>query len=280
MEPLDFRYAGGKGLAGLQQWICALQPPHVRYFEPFAGKAGVFRLKTPALSTLLIDRDIDVVNWLKAYIDRTLSGVTAADPIGGPGGIAGSNGDSDGGRGHRRGSRGSTHVQVMQGDGIEWLHRAAGECEPDWLIYCDPPYHLSTRSKMSLYRYEMTDADHRRFLRAVLKLRCPVMVSGYRCDLYMSQLAGWKLSTRMVITRGRTLAEECVWSNAEAAEVHAIGMTYDQLGTDYRERERVSRLVKRWGADFSKRPARERRAILFALLNAEAGLGQKAVATD
>ena len=101
------------------------------------------------------------------------------------------------------------------------------------------------------------------------------MISGYRCDLYMDRLAGWTLKTRMVITRGRTMAEECLWSNAEASEAHAFGMTYDQLGQDYRQRERVARLVKRWGADFSKRPAIERRAILLSLLNAEAGLAQR-----
>jgi DNA adenine methylase len=256
LEPLDLRYAGGKGLAGLQQWICAQQPPHVRYFEPFAGKAGVFRLKTPALSTMLMDRDDAIVDWLMAYVDRC-----RAD------------------RGHRQGGRGGAHVTVVQGDGIDWLHSIADECEADWLIYCDPPY-LSTRSKLNLYRYEMSDADHRRFLRAACRLRCPVMISGYRCDLYMDRLAGWTLKTRWVITRGRTMADECLWSNAAASEAHAFGMTYDQLGQDYRQRERVAKLVKRWGQDFSKRPAIERRAILLALLNAEAGLTRENVATD
>lgn len=266
---LDLRYPGGKGLAGLQQWICAQLPPHVYYVEPFAGKAGVFRAKTPALLTTLIDRNADTIDWLTRNAERWDSRSHIASPDDFGSSIAG-DGDC---RGHRQGRRGSSHIRIIEGCGIEFMERAADEeCDPETLFYCDPPYHLSTRVKLKLYRYEMSDRDHRRFLRAACRLRCSVVISGYACDLYADRLKGWKLQTRQVITRGGTLATECLWSNQPAAQASAFGMTYDQLGTSFRERERVARLVKRWGADFAKRPARERRAILLALLNAEAGL--------
>jgi DNA adenine methylase len=245
MEVLDVRYPGGKGLAGLQQWICSLLPPHVHYVEPFAGKAGVFRGKPPSLTSTLIDRDFETVAWLRRHIKRW---------------------DQGGGGGHLR---------VVQGDGIEWMERAGDDdgCDPETLVYCDPPYHPSTRVRLNLYRFEMTDRDHRRFLRAATRLRCSVVISGYLCDLYADRLQGWAMQTRQVITRGRTMATECVWRNQTAAEVSAFGMSYDQLGGSFRERERVNRLVKRWEADFGRRSDTERRAILLALLNAEAKAG-------
>lgn len=253
---MDLRYPGGKGLAGLQQWICAELPPHVYYVEPCAGKAGVFRLKTPALKSTLLDLDADTCAWLRRHIERW-------DPRSY---IAG----DDVGRGNRQGRRGSTHIEIVCGDGIEYMERLAdGDCDPETLVYWDPPYHPSTRSKLKLYRHEMADRDHRRGLRAAARLRCSVVISGYMCDLYASRLDGWTLKTRRVITRGGTMATECLWSNSVAAGVSAFGMTYDQLGASFRERERVNRLVKRWGADFAKRPANERRAILLSLLNIE-----------
>ncbi len=243
MEVLDLRYPGGKGLAGLQQWICSLLPPHVHYVEAFAGKAGVFRGKHPSLTSTLIDRDAETVAWLTRHIKRW--------------------GDGGGG-----------HLRVVQGNGIEWMERAADDdgLDPETLVYCDPPYHPATRVRLNLYRYEMADRDHRRFLRAATRLRCSVVISGYMCDLYADRLHGWALQTRQVITRGRTMATECVWRNGTATEVSAFGLSYDQLGGSFRERERVSRLVKRWEAKFGARTDIERRAILLALLNQESRL--------
>jgi RNA polymerase sigma factor (sigma-70 family) len=44
------------------------------------------------------------------------------------------------------------------------------------------------------------------------------------------------------------------------------GLDYKALGSDYRERERIGRLGKRWAKDFRARSAVERRAILALLL--------------
>jgi len=253
-EPLDMRYPGGKGLAGFQQWLCQQLPPHVYYVEPFAGHCGVFRAKVPALQSVLIDRDSEVITWLHRYLDRCELAINATD---------------DDGRGNRRGQR-CSHVEVIQGDGIEYMEREADQPpNPEKLWYCDPPYHPSTRVRLDLYRYEMTDRDHRRFLRAAIRLQCPVVISGYDCDLYNERLSGWEKQTKQVITRGGTMATECIWKNAQSADVQSIGISYDQLGGSFRERERVNRLVKRWRANLERRPKIERMAILLALIAAE-----------
>lgn len=248
MDPLDLRYPGSKGLAGLYQWICARLPAHVFYAEPFAGKGAIFRHKPPALRTWLIDRDPDVVTWWHrqsrpGFLENPRNIVDADES-------------------------GRSHVRILQGCGIRWLELAAEWAPPDLLIYVDPPYLPETRVRKNLYRHELTAADHVRLLRAVLKLRCPVLVSGYMSDLYARALDGWTLETREVITRGGTMRTECLWSNAARAS-SSIAMDYQLLGADFRERQRVSRKVKRWTADFRRLPARERAALLLALLDAE-----------
>lgn len=235
-KPLDLRYPGGKGLAGLAEWIVSLAPPHVFYAEPFAGKGGVFRHKAPALRTYLVDHDPDVIAWWER---QSLPGVIA-------------------------------HT----GDGIRWLELAAEWAPPDLLIYVDPPYLLTTRVKKRIYKRELTAQDHLRILRAVKRLRCPVTLSGYWSNLYFEELAvGFDCQKREVITRGGTLREECLWRNFACLRLQeespALAMQYSALGADFRERERVGRKLKRWTAKFERMDSRERRAMLLALLDAE-----------
>lgn len=63
---------------------------------------------------------------------------------------------------------------------------------PESCFYCDPPYVLETRVAKSIYRYEMTYADHERFLRRVQTLEGHVIISGYDCQLYNRYLRKWK----------------------------------------------------------------------------------------
>jgi DNA adenine methylase len=125
---------------------------------------------------------------------------------------------------------------------------------------------LSTRSKKRIYRFEMSDADHRRLLAALVRCRCGVVVSGYWSRMYAAALAGWGFETRKVITRGGVLRDECLWWNTPAADVWTV--RYSDLGADYRERERVARKVRRWAARLVALPARERDAVLRAVIDA------------
>lgn len=85
---------------------------------------------------------------------------------------------------------------------------------PNVLIYCDPPYVLSTRGRKQ-YRHEMTDDDHRELLKELCKSRAMVMLSGYDCELYEEYLKDWRtvqIDTRAQNNLHRT---ETLWMNFE-----------------------------------------------------------------
>lgn len=221
-------YPGGKGQEGLWQFLCSLMPTHSCYVEPFAGRGGLHRRKAPALASLLIDLDADVIDWWRR--------------LDWPATI------------------------VMQGDGIRWTAAHGPRLDADTLIYLDPPYLPATRVKTRLYRYELSDRDHRRLLRAATAASCPVMLSAYPSALYDRALSGWRRFTREVMTRGRRWRTEAVYCNFDPARATpAAAMRYAALGKDFRERERVARRVKTWTSRFRAMSADERRAILLAL---------------
>lgn len=68
-----------------------------------------------------------------------------------------------------------------------------GQDGPETVIYCDPPYLGETRSVSSVYRHEMTEADHREMLTAACNCKGLVVISGYPSDLYDTMLDGWRV---------------------------------------------------------------------------------------
>lgn len=233
--PIDVRYPGGKGQPGVADWIVEQLPPHVYYAEPFCGKGGVFRVKPPALRTWLIDRDAAIVDWW---------GRLAV-----PGTI------------------------VSRGCGMRWCELAAEWGPEDLLLYVDPPYLPETRSKRKMYRYEMSRRQHQRLLKALVRCRCAVAISGYASDLYDAALAGWRRSTRWVMTRGGRPAEEVLWVNRLPAS-SGVAMGYSALGHNFRERQRVDRKASRWASRILAMPPAERRAVMLRLLDAVHGRRQ------
>lgn len=231
----DSRYYGGKSAAGTWQWLISLMCTHAEYVEPFAGKGGLFRRKPAALRSMLIDLDPDVCGWWKR--------------LAWPG------------------------ARIVNGDGIAWLEEHAAVLHYDRIIYCDPPYLLTTRKRKKLYRFEMTGKQHRRLLQAVLGARCAVMLSGYASRLYDEALVGWKRFTRKVMTRGGTKAEEVCWLNYDPDRATpALATAYHALGATFRERERVAKRIRRWVSSLMGMPPIERRAILLSLFEAERDL--------
>src|SRR5262245_59205636 len=68
---------------------------------------------------------------------------------------------------------------------------------PGTLFYLDPPYYHATRTARKAYGpFEMTEADHRQLLDAILRVKGKVMLSGYASSLYDTALAGWKRHTK------------------------------------------------------------------------------------
>lgn len=85
------------------------------------------------------------------------------------------------------------------------------------LIYADPPYPLSTKSKR-MYAYEITDNDHIELLEVLDRHPGPVIISGYACQLYDNYLKHWhKKTTRARAELGQE-REEVLWINPVAAE--------------------------------------------------------------
>lgn len=230
------RYPGGKNAEGTWQWLLAQMPPHSRYIEPFVGSGALLRRKAPALSTVVVDRDVLVIDWWRRL---ALPGVTA-----------------------------------VHGCGIAWLIRHADELDADTLVYCDPPYPLATRTKTKLYAHELTDEQHRLLLGTLLSLPCPVMVSGYSWPDYEQALHRWHRQERDVITRGGTWRTEVLWCNYTPGAIEAGGGLGRVTGRNYRERERIAKKVRRWRRMFSECPPHERRALLESLIDEEQRLAQ------
>ena len=124
----------------------------------------------------------------------------------------------------------------------------------DELVYCDPPYLLSTRKTLrDAYPFEMRDVDHRDFLRCIRRIghQTRVMVSGYWSQMYAGALADWNLVQFQAVTRGGSMATESLWFNfPEPTELH----DYSYLGSNFRERERIKRKKRAWVARLSKMP--------------------------
>ncbi len=100
-------------------------------------------------------------------------------------------------------------VEVMRGHDVEGC-----------LMYCDPPYPAGTRKSPAVYgEYEMTDADHREFLKVAKSLKlAKVLISGYPCDLYDKALKGWERHEFAVANhaaggKSKERKTEVVWAN-------------------------------------------------------------------
>ena len=208
---------------GTYHLIIGQMPPHSVYVEPFFGNGRIFFTKRRAAENYLIDRD-----------DAAIAKVGVASGV--PG------------------------VHAIVGDALELL--PVLEWPADAVIYCDPPYLLSTRQGRSYYEFEMSDEQHWKLLQIVLTLRCRVLVSGYESELYREYLKDWRLIRYRARTRGKTITE-CLWCNfPEPDELH----DWRFAGRNYRERLYLKRLVKRWQAKLDAMPPRKLGYVLNAIV--------------
>ncbi len=176
---------------------------------------------------------------------------------------------------------GSAYPSPLAGNGKQSLHGGNGEAA-DYrfgcldgiellrvypftgteLVYCDPPYLMSTRSGRRLYAHEMTDVDHRRFLRVIQGLPCMVMVSGYWSRLYADAFTSWNSIHFEAMTRAGHTATEWVWFNfPEPTVLHDDRY----LGEGFRKREQLKRKKLRWLTRLRAMPMLDRQALLSAI---------------
>jgi DNA adenine methylase len=214
-------YPGSKAGAGVWQRIIGQMPPHSVYVEPFFGSGYVFWRKQPAQSSIVIDRVPDLLAKAGAM----------------PG------------------------VSSYCGDALELLPALTAALPADAVIYCDPPYPLSTRNGRRYYDHELTEEQHGALLRLLSGLECRVMISGYPCPLYSSQLRNWRCLRYKLRTRGKTVIE-CLWCNFDEPNVLH---DWRYAGKNFRERLWLKRLVKRWQAKLNGMPARKRGYLLNAI---------------
>jgi DNA adenine methylase len=246
-------YPGGKNGDGVYQRLINLMPPHTVYIEPFLGGGAILRRKKPASLNIGIDRDPQVI---RAWQACTAENDDASGGIAGPDDTAG-----------RMAGTHPERFRFAVGDGITFLQSypfRGGE-----LVYCDPPYLRATRRRSNLYRYEMTDTQHKALLAIITTLPCMVMISGYASALYQETLRSWNSIRFQAMTRGGRVATEWLWYNYPAPlALH----DYSYLGDTFRERERIKRKKHRWVNRLQTMPILERRALLAAISEAWPGI--------
>jgi DNA adenine methylase len=86
------------------------------------------------------------------------------------------------------------------------------------LFYCDPPYLHETRASTDAYSHEMTAAEHRDLLMALVECKGKVMLSGYPSTLYDSFLSRWNrhdfdLPNNVAGGETKRRMTEVVWCN-------------------------------------------------------------------
>ena len=129
-------------------------------------------------------------------------------------------------------------------------------------IYADPPYLVKTRSGKYRYHFELTQQDHIRLLSLLKEAPCKVMLSGYWSELYEKELASFRVIQFRAMTRGGSCKTECLWMNyPEPTALHY----YRYLGSNFRDRELITRKKKRLVERFKRMPKLERQAMLAVI---------------
>lgn len=239
-------YPGSKAQAGVFHRIIGQMPPHSMYIEAPCGTAQVWKRKRAARWSILIDLNKSVLEPITAKHDMYYDPFSAL---------------------WRMPDTGDDSLTVIRGDAIKLF--PAMKLPADALIYCDPPYMLSTRAGRRYYEHEMEDSDHAALLSALVDVKCRVMISHPVTDLYLQQLQGWRCIRYQMMTRGG-LKPDAIWMNyPEPSELH----DWRYAGRNFRERTSLKRLAARWLAKLHNMPARKRGYVLEAIAAARADSG-------
>jgi DNA adenine methylase len=228
--PQSVGYLGAKASDGVFQKIIGQMPPHEIYVEPFFGSGQIFWRKRLALQSVLIDKNAATIEAVDQHHTDLFPG-------------------------HQ--------FNFLVGNGITYLedHNFQFTRLNKVLIYCDPPYLLSTRSSRYRYEHEMTEEDHERLLARLNSVCCNAMISGYPSPLYKKMLQDWRKITYLVRTRGGTKIE-CLWcSFAEPEILH----DWRCAGKNFRQRLYLNRMKKRWLGKLERMAPRQRGFILDAI---------------
>jgi hypothetical protein len=209
------------------QKLINLIPPHRVYIETHLGGGAVLRNKAPADVNIGIDKDADVIRMFVGNFDARFRFLIAAAE--------------------------------------EFL--AGYHFVGDEFVYADPPYWpRARRSRRRTYRYDYTEEQHVHLLRALRKLPCAVMISGYGNATYDEMLFGWP-KQEFTGTSHVGKREETVWLNFQPSLVHDTRF----LGETFHERQSIKRKRARWLSRFRGEPVNVQQALLADLSRAFVG---------
>lgn len=226
-------YPGSKAQAGVWQRIIGQMPAHSVYVEPFLGSGKVFWEKRRADNSILVDVNPRMISAAVARL-----------------------GDAAG-------------VRCLVDNALTRLPSLFTWLPADAVVYCDPPYLLTTRTKQMLYEFEgvsdeLAERDHEQLLALLTKAPCRVLLSAYPSELYSSRLHGWRCLEYDVMTRGGKRREQ-LWCNfPEPAELH----DWRFAGFNRRHRFTMKRAVERLVERIAAKPPREAGYFFQELQNA------------
>lgn len=100
-------------------------------------------------------------------------------------------------------------AQIENTDALTLINRYNDE---KTLIYCDPPYILSTR-KRNMYQYELTDMDHCELITELKNSSSKIILSGYENDLYDFYLQDWNKDSIETTAQFGKKRTETIWMN-------------------------------------------------------------------
>lgn len=231
-------YNGGKNGAGVYQTIINHIRPHDVYVEPFLGSGGVLTRLKQASTVIGCDTSEKIV---KAWQNTPKY----------------------------------EGVNIFWQSGIKFLQETLWNFwvkDASIVIYCDPPYpHQSRRGGTNrLYAYEWGSGLHLDLLRTVNEInnRYPnvdILISTYPNDQYQRYLQSpaWFYIEFQAMTR-KGLATERLYMNYDPKQITELH-DYSYLGGDYRERENLTRQLKRMDAKLGRMPVLQRNKILSHL---------------
>jgi DNA adenine methylase len=248
MATVSTSYFGGKSGSGTYQTIINQIPPHRVYVELFGGMLGILRHKRHAKYSVVVEKDSRLMATYTAKFG--LRKITDLDDI------------------LRKMEVGGIGKDCFEADVFDFFddHRSFTLMDKeDTFVYADPPYPLHTRSSDTKYRHELTDEEHVELLNLLNMFNhAKVAFSTYPNDIYYEYFMGrynWRFIEFESQTRHGKAIEQLWMNYPEPTELH----DYRHLGSDYRERERITRKLKRWEAKFSELAPLEQKAMISRL---------------
>lgn len=219
-------YTGHKKIDGLYQKIINQIPKHRIYAELFAGSAAIYSLFTVLAETVILnDINSEVHNLLcEKFRDKS--------------------------------------VLNRKYDAIDFLKKMQPLWNKETFVFLDPPYHHSTRPLATeLYKHEMTHSDHLQLLITAQEMKCNLMITHPKCDLYDTFLHDWR-KVEVKVRYHKKTSIECLYMNyPDPIELQ----DYSYLGNDCWERQRISRKKEAYKKKFEKMPVLERNCIIDIL---------------